>query len=255
LASGNEFKQRNKEELSQFLRDIGLEFEGYSLFIGTIEPRKNLNALLDAYSKLSLTTKKKWPLIIAGFSGWSSDDLHLRMLKAQQEGWLRYLGYLPNKNLPLLMAGARLFVYPSLYEGFGLPVIEAMASGVPVVCSNASCLPEVAGDAALFHKAEDIDELNNLLSIGLEDDFKRKKIMDLGCGYNPFSYKYLLNYTKEKLEYVAIDINSEDSKFIQAYFDLNKIKGKALTLDLSKEENQKIVKEESKKSEEEAHTK
>lgn len=93
--------------------------------------------------------------------------------RAMRAGWARYLGFLPTDELPLLMAGARLFVFPSLYEGFGLPVIEAMASGVPVICSNASSLPEVAGQAALMCGASDVDTLRILIARGLEDEVWR----------------------------------------------------------------------------------
>ena len=89
---------------------------------------------------------------------------------AQRAGWLKYLGFVDAAVLPQLMAGARLFTYPSLYEGFGLPVLEAMACGVPVICSNASTLPEVVGDAAALHAPQDVDALCTLLQQGLEDD-------------------------------------------------------------------------------------
>ncbi len=179
-ASSPEFKPRSDEELSTGLRPLGLVPGRYALFTGTIEPRKNLGVLLDAYSRLPADARARWPLVIAGFRGWESDDLHRRFERAQREGWLRYLGFVPDRSLPLLMAGARLFAYPSLYEGFGLPVLEAMASGVPVVCSNAASLPEVAGRAAAFHAPDDVDALSNLLRAGLEDDAWRSRAIAAG---------------------------------------------------------------------------
>jgi alpha-1,3-rhamnosyl/mannosyltransferase len=98
----------------------------------------------------------------------------------EQEGWVKYLGFVPHEVLPSLMAGARLFAYPSLYEGFGLPVLEAMASGVPVVCSNSSTLPEVTGLAAALHDPKDVDALFRLLQAGLEDQVWRKSARDAG---------------------------------------------------------------------------
>ena len=77
--------------------------------------------------------------------------------KGQNAGWLRYLGFVPEADLPALYAGANLFIYPSIYEGFGLPVVEAMASGVPVITSNCSCLPEVAAGAAKLVRPDDLD--------------------------------------------------------------------------------------------------
>jgi glycosyltransferase involved in cell wall biosynthesis len=180
LASGPDFRPRTREELRNELSRFSLEPMEYALFTGTVEPRKNISILLDAYSKLPLATRTRWPLVITGYKGWRSEDLHARMDRAQREGWLRYLGFVPQHVLPILMAGARLFAFPSLYEGFGLPVLEAMASGVPVVCSNASTLPEVAGNAATFHSPEDVDTLSRLLQSGLEDDALREKSIKAG---------------------------------------------------------------------------
>lgn len=170
LASAPEFRPRSDEQLYPFLQPLGLEPGGYVLFASTIEPRKNLQLLLNAYGRLPPALRQRWPLVVSGYRGWASADLHQQMDAAQRAGWLTYLGFVDAAVLPPLMAGARLFVYPSLYEGFGLPVLEAMASGVPVICSNASTLPEVAGEAAALHAPDDIDGLCMLLQQGLEDD-------------------------------------------------------------------------------------
>lgn len=170
LASSEDFRPRESAELQKVLKDIGLIEGGYSLYVGTIEPRKNLEVLLDAYSMLPIAVRQRWPLILIGYRGWRSEQLHARIESAMQEGWARYLGFVAAEDLPLVYAGARLFVFPSLYEGFGLPVLEAMASGIPVVCSNSSTLPEVAGDAAAMCAPDDVDSLCHLISIGLEDE-------------------------------------------------------------------------------------
>ncbi len=153
---------------------------GYTLFAGTIEPRKNLDVLLDAYGLLPLNLRQRWPLVMTGYQGWQSEKLHERIKAASREGWVRYLGYVPAEDLPLLYAGARLFAFPSLYEGFGLPILEAMASGVPVVCSKSSSLPEVAGDAAGMCEAMDVDSLSRLIATGLEDDIWRNSSIEKG---------------------------------------------------------------------------
>jgi glycosyltransferase involved in cell wall biosynthesis len=114
----------------------------YALYVGTIEPRKNLETLLDAWALLK---SKEFDLLIAGPRGWSSDETFARI---QREA--TYLGYVPEDELPGLTAGATVFVYPSLYEGFGFPVAQAMAAGVPVLTANNSGLPEIVGDAGLF---------------------------------------------------------------------------------------------------------
>ena len=180
LASGPEFAPRSLEELKQPLAAHGLAPGGYSLFTGTVEPRKNIGTLLDAYGRLPASLQSNCPLVVCGYRGWQSDALHRRLQEAQDQGWVKYLGFVPNEALPLLMAGARLFVYPSHYEGFGLPVLEAMASGVPVVCSNATTLPEVSGGAAVMHDPNDVDALFECLLRGLEDDIWRNQARHQG---------------------------------------------------------------------------
>jgi len=169
LACTDEFRPRTAQQLHSQLAKYGLAIEGYCLYVGTIEPRKNLDALLDAYLLLSATVRRQWPLVLIGHPGWRSEQLHVRIKAAQAAGWVRYLGFVDAADLPLIYAGSRLFVFPSLYEGFGLPILEAMASGIPVVCSNSSTLPEVAGDAAAMCEAQDVDRLSQLIATGLED--------------------------------------------------------------------------------------
>jgi glycosyltransferase involved in cell wall biosynthesis len=120
----------------------------YILFVGTIEPRKNVGVLLDAYEQMAPSLRGEFDLVIAGPAGWGDRSV-LRRLQEKPAG-VKYLGYVPEADLPGLTAGATVFVYPSLYEGFGLPVAQAMVAGVPVITSNVSSLPEVAGDAALL---------------------------------------------------------------------------------------------------------
>jgi glycosyltransferase involved in cell wall biosynthesis len=110
----------------------------YVLYVGTIEPRKNLETLLDAWKQLRCP---EYDLVIAGPQGWGVQQTTARIRSEST-----YLGYVPESDLPGLIAGATVFVYPSLYEGFGFPVVQAMAARVPVLTSNSSCLPEIAGD-------------------------------------------------------------------------------------------------------------
>lgn len=180
LASSAEFHPRSEEVLRNALSRHGLEVGGYSLFVGTIEPRKNIETLLDAYSRLPLELRKRWPLVLTGYHGWRNEAIHQRLESAKREGWANYLGFVPSEDLPLLFAGARLFTFPSLYEGFGLPVLEAMSSGVPVVCSNSSSLPEVAGEAALMCDAKDTETLTQLIRRGLEDEMWRANAIEQG---------------------------------------------------------------------------
>jgi glycosyltransferase involved in cell wall biosynthesis len=133
----------------------------YILFVGTIEPRKNVAVLLDAYEQLSASLREEFDLVVAGPPGWG-DQGALRRLQSGAAG-VHYLGYVPENDLPGLTAGATVFVYPSLYEGFGLPVAQAMAAGAPVITSNLSSLPEVGGDAAVLVDPRSAGELSAAL--------------------------------------------------------------------------------------------
>ncbi|WP_417252339.1 glycosyltransferase family 4 protein [Castellaniella sp.] len=179
LASAAEFHPRQDAELSA-LEGYGLKPRTYTLFVGTIEPRKNLTVLLQAYSRLPVAQRTRTPLVLSGHPGWNSDAIHQQIKQGEREGWVRYLGFMPAQDLPVLYAGALLFAFPSSYEGFGLPPLEAMASGVPVICSNSSSLPEVVGDAALTHDPEDVEGLTALLGRGLLDDAWRRQAIQAG---------------------------------------------------------------------------
>jgi glycosyltransferase involved in cell wall biosynthesis len=120
----------------------------YVLFVGTVEPRKNIAGLLDAWAQLPAGLREEFDLALAGPAGWGHRQL-LERLRAAPPG-VRWLGYVPEAEMPGLTAGAAAFVYPSLYEGFGLPLAQAMAAGVPAITSAVSSLPEVAAGAALL---------------------------------------------------------------------------------------------------------
>jgi glycosyltransferase involved in cell wall biosynthesis len=120
----------------------------FILYVGTIEPRKNLNTLIEAYA----TLRAQHPdveLVIAGGKGWLYENFFMRLRSLGLENRVTLAGYVPDDDLPALINCAEVFAFPSVFEGFGLPPLEAMACGVPVVCSNASSLPEVVGDAGI----------------------------------------------------------------------------------------------------------
>ncbi|WP_457913555.1 glycosyltransferase family 4 protein [Candidatus Gillettellia adelgis] len=175
LASSGIFYPRATEDLSRFLSLLGLQVNQYCLFVGSIEPRKNIETLLNAYERLPMALRMSVPLVISGCAGWSSAALHQRFEHLKNSGWFYYLGYVKCAVLPYLFAGARSFLFPSLYEGFGLPILEAMASGVPVVCSDSGSLPEVAGSCALMCSAKDVDTLTVLIKRSIEDNTWRKR--------------------------------------------------------------------------------
>jgi glycosyltransferase involved in cell wall biosynthesis len=152
----------------------------YVLFVGTIEPRKNLDLLLEGYAQLAPSVRDEFDLVIAGPFGWKSEKT-LARLKAGLPG-VRYLGYVPQSELPGLMAGASVLAYPSFYEGFGLPVAEAMACGVPVITSTESSLPEVAGEAALLVDPHSVDDMRSALDTLLSTPRLRHRLGQ--CGAN-----------------------------------------------------------------------
>jgi glycosyltransferase involved in cell wall biosynthesis len=133
----------------------------FILFVGMIEPRKNLEALVDAYLADSLSAR--FDLVLAGSLGWGYSDLLRKVTASGAADRIRLPGYVDAADLPALYSAASLFAYPSFYEGFGLPVLEAMACGTPVVTSSVSSLPEVAGTAALLADPHDCNALAGAL--------------------------------------------------------------------------------------------
>ena len=137
----------------------------YVLYLGCVEPRKNLRTLLDAWSVFTHKHGNDVELVVAGPNGWESQTLLDRLGTARG---VRRLGYVPETHLPGLIRGAEAMIYPSLYEGFGLPAAQAMAAGVPVITSNSSCLPEITGGAALLvdphSPAEIVSSLEEVLT-------------------------------------------------------------------------------------------
>jgi len=153
----------------------GQRAKPYVLFVGTVEPRKNLDTLLDAWRSLRPDFREQFDLVIAGPDGWNSAAT---MARVRQE--VTYLGYVPEADMPGLVAGAELFVYPSLYEGFGFPLVQAMAARVPVLVSQTSCLPEIAGDAAAFVDPLSPAEITAQLTRLLESPEERARLAQLG---------------------------------------------------------------------------
>ncbi len=148
----------------------------FALYVGTIEPRKNLPALFEAWAKLHAPL----PLVIAGKRGWLYQETFARVEALGVTDRVHFTGYVADEDLPALYSAADLFVFPSLYEGFGLPVLEAMACGTPVVTSTGGALPEVAGDAALLADPQDVDALADALQRLLASKPLRDEYRDRG---------------------------------------------------------------------------
>jgi len=174
------YAPQDESALTAALAPLGLQPGGYLLCVATLEPRKNIGRLLDAYLQLPRRLRERYPLVLAGGPGWHSEELCSRIRNLARSGQVRALGYVAEQTLPALYAGARLFAFPALYEGFGLPVLEAMASGVPVVTSNCSSLPEVAGGAALLVDPRHAGAIAHALERGLEDERWREEAIAAG---------------------------------------------------------------------------
>jgi glycosyltransferase involved in cell wall biosynthesis len=174
------FRPRVLDELRPALARYGLQPGRYLLSVATLEPRKKLDRLIAAYTQLPSSLRERYPLVLAGAGGWLNEHIRTAIERGRSQGWLKYLGYVPQADLPAVYAGARALAMISIYEGFGLPVLEAMASGVPVLTSNVSCLPEVAAGAALLASPDDLPGVSRQLERLLTDEPWRAQAREAG---------------------------------------------------------------------------
>ena len=170
----------------------------YVLYLGAIEPRKNVDTLLDAWSGSKM--RGDFDLVVAGAGGWGSQSTLARL--ASRPPGVRYLGYVPEDELAGLVAGASAFVYPSLYEGFGFPVAQAMAAGVPVITSNTSCLPEVAAGGALLVDPRSASEIRAALENLLTSPALREELRSAGMARAQSEYRWDI-CARKSLEFFA----------------------------------------------------
>jgi glycosyltransferase involved in cell wall biosynthesis len=150
--------------------------ERFILFLGAVEPRKNLLRLIEAFAALKPALRRETPLVVAGAHGWLNDSVRERVGKLGLDKSVLFPGYIAGDDVAALYSLATVFAYPSLWEGFGLPVLEAMACGTPVLTSNVSALPEVAGDAALFVTPTDVEAIADGLARLLDDAALRAEL-------------------------------------------------------------------------------
>jgi len=163
------FRPMSREEAAPTLAKYDLRDGGYVLSVSTLEPRKNFDRLLAAHCSLPQALRDRFPLVISGGAGWGKVLDTPAAEQSLRAGHLRLLGHVPDGDLVGLMARCGAFAYVSLYEGFGLPVIEAMASGAPVIASATTAVGETAGDAALLVDPEDEEEIGRAMRRLLED--------------------------------------------------------------------------------------
>ena len=165
------FRPIGKSEFAKIASRFDIGYKSYFLFVGTLEPRKNLSTLLQSYLLYLEKSQNPLPLVLAGGIGWRSEYFDDILQKALDSGYVKRLGYVVEEELIALYGGARAFIFPSLYEGFGLPPLEAMACATPVIASNSSSIPEVVGDAGLLIDPLDVDAFcQALLQIEIDDE-------------------------------------------------------------------------------------
>ena len=154
--------------------------QDYILYLGTLEPRKNITRLIEAYAKLKEECVNCPKLVLAGKKGWLYDEIFEKVKLFHLSEDIIFTDYVEANDVPLLLSGATMFVFPSIYEGFGLPPLEAMACGTPVISSNAASLPEVIGDAGLLVDPYSLEELKEAMRLVFSDVELHKSLVDKG---------------------------------------------------------------------------
>ena len=198
------FKPRSQDEVQKTLASQNLHYRQFILVVGTFEPRKNLKNICLAYSLLSDELRHKFPLILCGAKGWGDINLPHHILDSISKNEIRILDYVSDMMLHDLTSSARVSCYISLYEGFGLPVLEAMQSGTPIITSNISSMPEVAGDAGLLVNPLDIQDILSAISSVLTNDSQMQDMIEKGLVQaQKFSWDKCANSIIDACEYAS----------------------------------------------------
>ncbi len=211
------FKSVKGDLLVDSLNHYNLKPKTYYLFVGTVQPRKNLESLIKAFYSVIPRTKYEGffmvgedsllvvqndnlKLVIVGQKGWMSDEIYKLPKKLGIEDRVKFLGYVPEKDLPALYSGAIALTFPSLFEGFGLPILEAQASGCPVLTSSVSSMPEVAGKGAIFVNPYSVDDIVKGIAEIVDEDTKRGVIKAGFENIKRFSWEKCARETRKVLE-------------------------------------------------------
>lgn len=179
-ASTNFTPERDEAGIKETMERFSIEGD-YLLCLSTVEPRKNMLRTIQAYEQYVLKNELPYKLVIVGGKGWNNGEIYDYVKEHNLSGNVIFTGYVSNEDVKNIYAGATVFIYASLYEGFGIPVLEAMQSGVPVITSNVSSMPEVAGDACILVDPYQVDEIKNAIikvldSKELQNEMRRKGI-------------------------------------------------------------------------------
>lgn len=151
--------------------------DNFLLFVGSIEPRKNLLTLLKAFNSLQEEIKQKYPLFLVGASGWKNEDI---LQEINQSPHINYIGYIKDEELPHIYNLATVFIYPSLYEGFGIPPLEAMACATPTIVSNTTAMPEICQDATLYINPADTSDIKDKILLLLRNENLQRELIEKG---------------------------------------------------------------------------
>jgi glycosyltransferase involved in cell wall biosynthesis len=173
---------RDVAEVGPILQGMGIA-KPYILFLGTVEPRKNTPNLIDAYLQLPTALREKYDLVIAGMIGWNCEKEVAKLKETEGQGVI-HLGYVSEKQRAALYQQASLFTHASYYEGFGMPVLEAMSYGIPCAISNIPIYREIAGDAALFFNQDDPKAIASSIAQLLTDDTERSRLAGKGKAHS-----------------------------------------------------------------------
>lgn len=177
LAADETFTKLKFNDIDQVLSSVNLTYKKYFLSVSTIEPRKNIISAIKAFISLPTKIQNEYPFVIVGGGGWLNSDFYSLISPLIATKKIILLGYLAEEKLPSLYAGAKLFIYPSIYEGFGLPILEASACATPVITSNTSSIPEIASSFAVMVNPINIDDIcSGIMSIISNDSFEKKLI-------------------------------------------------------------------------------
>ena len=168
IIENRSFYRRSIAEIKEVKAKYGV-FDSYILYVGNLEPRKNLVTLLAAYEKLPKEIQNKYSLLLVGAKGWKDDEIYKKIQQMRINGLriVQPVSYVIDEDVPALISGASLFVYVSVYEGFGIPPVEALSCGTPVVSSNNSSLPEACGEVVRYVEAMDADDISKALEEAL----------------------------------------------------------------------------------------
>jgi glycosyltransferase involved in cell wall biosynthesis len=198
------FKPVPRDIVNNYLKQFDIQSGNYYLFIGTIQPRKNLKNLIIAYQQAILTPKNfskqnnNLPkLVLIGGKGWLADDIYTLPKSLGIEKYVKFLGYIEAEKLPYFYSGAKSFLFPSLFEGFGLPILESFACNCPVLTSNSSSMPEVAGDGAILVDPKSVESISNGIVTISNDNIREDLIKKGKLQLQKFSWEKCAQETLE----------------------------------------------------------